>query len=120
MKEKAKLAKKRLSSGYWERLKQDNLNSLLTSDMPNYQKVEIVENYKKIALQTDKSIEIDDEFLNKVQSVLDSEVEILNPIKLLLDEEDTSTMSVDERQRLILTTSQKFLDAKEFLLKKQK
>ena len=109
-KEYAKQAKQRMKSGFWqkERKKIDELQRTSTPDAVAayvrdlHDKIYHVEKYNK-----------DQAFLEKVRQIVNSPTLIINPLKLLIDEDEVKDMSPSEKQAYLMKLSAKYQQARE-------
>jgi len=114
LKKKAKSAKKRLITGYWDIVKQRKEIAITISDSQPIDKVAIG-NYCRTAYGADQSgvtrvVEIlEDEMLyKKVSDILRSDDVISNPIGLIIDKDKLNTLDERGRSNYILKMSQKY------------
>jgi len=111
---KAKSAKKRLITGYWDIVKQRKEIALTIDECVGMDK-SAINNYYRETYGADQSgatkvIEmLEDEILyKKVSDILRSDEVICNPIELLVDKEKMSSLDERGRTSYVLKMSQKY------------
>ena len=114
LKQYCKEAKKRLKSGFWERYRENlekELEQAKTIGVPESK----VREYFTYSVVNDIEEKKDDEqnFYNRVKSLLDTEGEVSNVIGRLTDKEYYERLSYEEKQRYNLTLSERYLKALE-------
>ena len=120
LKQYCKEAKIRLKSGFWQNYQKD-LNEgieraekagISTSKVKEYYAERVTENIKNRTLEKE-------EFYQKVKKLLLEEGELPNAIGRLTDTEYYNTLNYEEKQRYILSLSEKYLQAVERFRKEQ-
>ena len=117
LKLKAKSAKQRLKSGFWNSVnkrRQAEISEAQNSGK-NVQKIKdyyssyIIENIK---IKDSNSLE-EELFLQKVREIVENEEYINNPLKLLMNDEYLESLDYGGKQRYILEISEKYRKARE-------
>lgn len=116
LKEAAREAKKRLKSGFWSnvRMEEKSLTSGDASDIEKYMSSKVLKQLKENDQQ-----EKDKLFYKKVEEIVDNEVSITNPLKLLMDDTIMALLDYSGKQRYILDISQKYLAIRSQILKER-
>ncbi|MCL1901120.1 MAG: hypothetical protein FWG51_01845 [Firmicutes bacterium] len=117
LKLKAKSAKQRLKSGFWNNVNRKRQAEILEAQNngKNVQKVKdyyssyIIESIKaKDSFQAEEDL-----FLQKVREIIENEEYINNPLKLLMNDEYLESLDYGGKQRYILEISEKYRKARE-------
>ena len=115
LKSYAKDAKKRMKSNFWQERKQNITEKL--SQTKNYsesEKSKVIEYYQsKIASEVKGGDKSQEEFYQKVKTLLLTYGEVSDAIGRLTDKEYFNTLTYEQKQRYTLELSSKYLKAKE-------
>lgn len=113
-KEYCKEAKKRLKQGFWQQYHLE-LNEQIDKAQKQGLPVSKVKEYytEKISGDIRKGTNENEEFYQKVKSILDNEGEISNAIGRLTDKQFYASLTYDEQQRYNLDLSEKYIKAVE-------
>jgi len=117
LKLKAKSAKLRLKSGFWNnvnRKRQAEIQDAQSSGK-NVQKIkDYYSSYIYESIKTRDSSTLEEElFLQKVREIVENEEYINNPLKLLMNDEYMASLDYGGKQRYILEISEKYRKARE-------
>jgi len=117
LKLKAKSAKQRLKSGFWNKINEKREAEISEAKLSgkNVQKVKDYYNtyiYETVREKDNKAME-DELFLQKVREIIDNEEYINNPLKLLMNDEYLATLDYSGKQRYILELSDKYRKARD-------
>lgn len=114
LKDYCKEAKKRLKTGFWQEHYKSLGEELERAKNQGVSLSKVKEYYtKKVSHNIRNCKDTEEDFYQKVKSILDSEGEVSNVIGLLTDKKQYSTLSYDEKQRYILELSENYLKALE-------
>lgn len=117
LKLKAKSAKQRLKSGFWNRINEKREAEINEAKVngKNVQKVKDYYNsYIYETVREKDSVTIEEElFMQKVREIMENEEYINNPLKLLMNDEYMSSLDYSGKQRYILEISEKYRKARE-------
>ena len=119
LKEYAREARKRMKSGFWEKMRAEKEQAILDA-LKNGQSIEVVEAQFKRRVQCaicekeeEKQILDDEEFYEKVCKVLESTDLLMSPLAKLIDHEVYDKLSERDKQNYILKLSDRFIKMKE-------
>ena len=113
LKNLAKLAKKRLSGGFWEDYKERVQDDVKIAREEGESTSNVIEYYKTLAvreiLRNDEEKEL---FYKKVKKILDEEGEVSNMIARLCDEEHLRGLNFSDKQRYLFEIADKYCECK--------
>lgn len=114
---KAKGAKQRLKSGFWDKVNEKRENEINEAKL-NGRNVQTVKDfYNSYIYETvrekDKTYLEEELFLQKVREIIENEEYINNPLRLLMNDEYMSSLDYSGKQRYILEISEKYRKARE-------
>ena len=107
IREYSKEAKARLCNGFWQERKEELALAEAVDEAAAAQ----------VSVRTEPSAEEDPLFLRKVAEIVDNEVCISNPLRLLMD--DTELEDYEGRQRYIFRLSERYAAARAKILKER-
>ncbi len=112
LRDEARLAKRRIKSGFWTECKED-MDEHLEKAREQGLNESKVGRYFKTKVEAKIEGKQEDEFYLRVKEMLLSEGEVSDAIGRLTDQEYYATLSYEEKQRYTLTLSEKYLRALE-------
>lgn len=117
LKLKAKSAKQRLKSGFWDKINEKRQNEINEAKIngKSVQKIKDYYNsyiYETVREKDNASLE-EEMFLQKVREIIENEEYINNPLKLLMNDEYMASLDYSGKQRYILEISEKYRKARE-------
>ncbi len=114
LKQYCKEAKNRLKNGFWQDYKRDLDLQLERAEKQGISASKVKEYYsQRIANDIKNSQNENEEFYQKVKSILDTEGEVSNALGRLTDKEEFDKLSYEEKQRYTLQLSEKYVKAVE-------
>ena len=114
IKDYAKKAKKRMVSGYWDKVRQDREEYIKNNKNESPQKIR--ELYSKRLMREIylcNNMDKDDELYKKVCKLLSKEGNITNPISYLIDHSEYDHLDKDARQIYLLKLTDKYNSLRE-------
>ena len=117
LKIKARSAKQRLKSGFWNKINEKLKTEIDEAKMSgkSVQKVkDFYNSYISETVREKNKVSLEEElFLQKVREIIENEEYINNPLKLLMNDEYMSALDYSGKQRYILEISEKYRKARE-------
>ncbi len=114
IKDYAKEAKKRLKQGFWQEYGQNLKNEMERARVEGIPENKVKEYYaERVVVNIKNGKAENEEFYQKVKTLLDNEGEVSNAIGRLTDEKLYDTLSYEEKQRYTLSLSEKYLSCVE-------
>ncbi len=114
LKDYAKLAKKRMASGYWNQIRQERADYIKNNIGENVDKINQI--YAKrlmreiyFSLSSDK----DEEMYRKVCNILDKDGYVCNPISQLIDHGEYDNLDFAGRQTYLIKLTDKYKELRE-------
>ena len=109
----AKLAKNRLRNGFWEEYNSKVKKGVENAKEQGKNTSNVINYYKTVAVREIlQSDEKNEEFYQKVKTILDKEGEVSNMIARLCDENLLKSMNFSDKQRYIFEISAKYCECK--------
>lgn len=110
----AKMAKKRLQTGFWEDYRENVRQKIEIAQNEGIQKSNVINYYRvKAQKQLTKTKQEDDSFYCKVKDILDSFGEVSDMIGRLCDKTAMQSMTFEEKQRYLFELSEHYLVCRE-------
>lgn len=121
----AAAAKERLAKGYWSDIKQERSDAIQCAKGNGRDPSVVVKYYaekcsRDIAAMSNEIDRREEEMYAKVKYALDRNVEILNPVSLLVDTEYMRELTDAERQRYMFSLMGKYSALKERYLREKR
>ncbi|MBQ7977527.1 MAG: hypothetical protein IJ301_02900 [Clostridia bacterium] len=110
----AKRAKRRMTSGYWDKIREERDQYIRNNADENEQKIK--ELYAKRLMREfycDEESAQDNEFYNKVCKLLQNNSFTLNPIGQLIDHAEYDKLDIEARQNYIIKLTDKYNEMRE-------
>lgn len=110
----ARMAKKRLQTGFWEDYRENVRQKIEIAQCEGIQKSNVIDYYKvKAQKQLVKTKQEDDSFYYKVKEILDQFGEVSDMIGRLCDKAAMQLMTFEQKQRYIFDLSEQYLVCRE-------
>lgn len=110
----AKMAKKRLQTGFWEDYRENVRQKIEIAQSEGIQKSNVIDYYRvKAQKQLVKTKQEDDSFYYKVKEILDQFGEVSDMIGRLCDKAAMQLMTFEQKQRYIFDLSEQYLVCRE-------
>lgn len=117
LKLKAKSAKQRLRSGFWDKVNEKRELEIAEAKLSGKNVQRVKDYYSSYIYETvrekDKTYLEEELFLQKVREIIENEEYINNPLRLLMNDEYMSSLDYSGKQRYILEISEKYRKARE-------
>lgn len=114
----AEQAKKRMTSGYWKKIKDEREQAGLDA-VAEGRDPQVVEDFltqkcaNEIKASTNSIVGEEEALYKKVCEILDRDEDIINPVSLLIDQEKYANMTSNERQHYTFGLMSKYCELKE-------
>jgi len=107
MKDYAKLAKKRMASGFWDKIRQERAEYICNT---NEDADKINQIYTKRLMREiyATASENDEELYHKICNILDKDAFVLNPITQLIDHSEYDRLDFEEQQAYLIKLADKY------------
>lgn len=110
----ARMAKKRLQTGFWEDYRENVRQKIEIAQSEGIQKSNVIDYYRvKAQKQLVKTKQEDDSFYYKVKEILDQFGEVSDMIGRLCDKAAMQLMTFEQKQRYIFDLSEQYLVCRE-------
>lgn len=112
LKDYAKLAKKRLASGYWDKIRQERAEYINNSneDVDKINEIYTKRLMREIYFSYQDN---DEELYRRVCRILDSDDCVINPITQLIDRAEYDQMDFDNQQAYLIKLADKYQQMRE-------
>lgn len=114
LKDYAKMAKKRLSSGYWQQIRQERADYIKNNSTENVEKINRL--YEKRLMREiyySQTQDKDEELYRKVCRILDKDGYVINPISQLIDHGEYDNLDFASRQTYLIKLTDKYKELRE-------
>lgn len=114
LKDYARLAKKRMGSGYWEQIRQERADYIKNNSDENADKINHL--YEKRLMREiyyTANQDKDEELYRKVCNILDKDGYVINPISQLIDHDEFDNMDFASRQTYLIKLTDKYKELRE-------